>query len=378
MHEPRALEEVGQRANSAGAPPRRRRGARRRPQARRHARQRVRARSSPRGRPSCRSRRARDGAVLDPAGEVPLGGNRVVVAGEHDERASALAAAPRGRRRRLVRRARTRRDERPRTCAAISASSRLSDGMFDELERAGGEPVGESGHRRQAWHNPRVTTRQHTGSSPNAGLCSPCSPQSADAEEELGELRELARTAGVEPIASSCSSGAARTAHVRRQGQARGAEAGLRGRGRGGAARRRRARAVAAAGARERPHGARRRPDAADPRHLRPARDERRGKASGRARAARVQPAAHARHVAAPRAPRRRYGRARRRRRHARPGRVAARDRPPDRAPQDLAPAPPAARTRQAARDTAEGARAAAARRPSRSPGTRTSASRRS
>ena len=55
------------------------------------------------------------------------------------------------------------------------------------------------------------------------------------------------------------------------------------------------------------------------------ARAQRRGQAPGRARAARVQPAAHARHVEAPRA-------ARRRRRHARPGRVAARDRPPARA----------------------------------------------
>ena len=72
--------------------------------------------------------------------------------------------------------------------------------------------------------------------------------------------------------------------------------------------------------------GARRRPDAADPRHLRPARAQRRGQAPGRAGAARVQPAAHARHVAAPRAPRRR-------RRHARPRRVAARDRPPARPP---------------------------------------------
>ena len=86
--------------------------------------------------------------------------------------------------------------------------------------------------------------------------------------------------------------------------------------------RRRRARPDAAARARGRALDPRRRPHAADPRHLRPARRQRRGQAPGRARAARVQPAAHARHVAAPRAPRRR-------RRHARPRRVAARERPP-------------------------------------------------
>ena len=76
--------------------------------------------------------------------------------------------------------------------------------------------------------------------------------------------------------------------------------------------------------ARGRAEGTRRRPNAADPRHLRPARGQRRGKAPGRARAARVQPPAHAGHVAAPGTPRRRG-------RHARPGRVPARDRPPAR-----------------------------------------------
>ena len=81
--------------------------------------------------------------------------------------------------------------------------------------------------------------------------------------------------------------------------------------------RRRRARPCPAAPARGRPPGPRRRPHAADPRHLRPARRQRRGQAPGRARAARVQPAAHARDVEAPRAPGRR-------RRHARPGRDAS------------------------------------------------------
>ena len=67
---------------------------------------------------------------------------------------------------------------------------------------------------------------------------------------------------------------------------------------------------------------ARRRPHQRDPRHLRRCTRTRRGQAPGRARAARVQPPAHARHVEAPRAPGRR-------RRHARTGRDPARDRPP-------------------------------------------------
>ena len=96
---------------------------------------------------------------------------------------------------------------------------------------------------------------------------------------------------------------------------------------------------------------ARRRPHARDPRHLRAARALGRGQAPGRARAAGIQPAAHARHVEAPRAPRRR-------RRYAWPGRVAARDRPPAGAHPHLPAAPPAARAAQAARDDAAAARA--------------------
>src|SRR5207253_945413 len=78
-----------------------------------------------------------------------------------------------------------------------------------------------------------------------------------------------------------------------------------------------------------------------------------RGQAPGRAGAARVQPPARARHVAAPRAPRRRHRRARGRSRDARPRRVAAGDRPPDRAPADRTAA-------QATRRAAETAPSAA------------------
>ena len=156
-------------------------------------------------------------------------------------------------------------------------------------------------------------------------------------------------------------------ADLRRQGQARGAEARLR-----------RVRAPRcslvddeldagpAAVARERTPGARRRPHAADPRHLRPARAQRRGQAPGRARAARVQPPAHARHVAAPRAPRRL---ALGRESGPRARRVAARDRPPHRAPPDHAPAQAAEGPRASSATCAARSVSARRRRRSRSPG---------
>ena len=210
------------------------------------------------------------------------------------------------------------------------------------------------------------------GLEPERGLVLAVLAQGVDPDDELAELEELARTAGVEPVgAGRPASAASRPADVHRQGEARRAEDRLQGGGRGSPARRRRALPVAAAGAREPAPGARRRPRRADPRHLRAARGERRGQAPGRARAARVQPSAHARHVAAPRAPRRR-------RRHERPRRVAARDRPPDRTPPRLAPEEPAQGSPEAARRPPQGAPPDARRRPSRSPATRTSASRRS
>ena len=157
-----------------------------------------------------------------------------------------------------------------------------------------------------------------------------------DADEELGEFRELSRTAGVEPVGEVVQK---RSRPDQRTYVGKGKLAELSALvqecARRVAARRRRPDAGAAAEARRRAHGARRRPDPADPRHLRPACEERRGQAAGRARAARVQPPAHARHVAAPRAPRRRDGCRRRRGRHARPRREPARDRPPPRAAPD-------------------------------------------
>ena len=93
------------------------------------------------------------------------------------------------------------------------------------------------------------------------------------------------------------------------------------------------------------------RPHDRDPRHLRRARRQRRGQAPGRARAARVQPRAHARPVEPPRAPRRRH-------RHEGPGRDADRDRPPPRARPHRGAAPAPGARQGHARGAARRARA--------------------
>ena len=93
------------------------------------------------------------------------------------------------------------------------------------------------------------------------------------------------------------------------------------------------------------------RPHDRDPRHLRLAREQRRGQAAGRARAARVQPRADARPVDAPRATRRRH-------RHARPRRDADRDRPPAGARPDRGAAPAPGARQGHARGAARRARA--------------------
>ena len=261
-----------------------------------------------------------------------------------------------------------------RRCARTSASCRLSDGMSTSSSVRSARRCARGSTRRAYRHTLGITRRSDTpaGLEPEKGLLLAVLPKGADTEDELGELRELdphrARGAGrrAHPAAS-----AGRSEDLRRQGEARGAEGALRGLQGRRADRRRRARPDPAAGARGCPLDARRRPHPADPRHLRPARRQRRGQAPGRARTAGVQPAAHARHVEAPRAPRRR-------RRHARPGRVAARERPPDGAPPHHAAAGAAEGAPGPARR--RGARSASAPRcrRSRSPGTRTSASRRS
>ena len=92
-----------------------------------------------------------------------------------------------------------------------------------------------------------------------------------------------------------------------------------------------------------------------DPRHLRAARAQRRGQAAGRARAARAPVHAPRRRLDPPRAPEGRH-------RPARPGRDAARDRPPaDRRARQAAEGPPA-RASRCSRATQSRTRARAAR----------------
>ena len=187
-------------------------------------------------------------------------------------------------------------------------------------------------------HTLSITRRSDTpeGLEPEKGLLLAVLPRGADAEDELGELRELTRTALVVPVEELVQQ---RSRPDQKTYVGKGKLEELKT-------------LYADCGAdvlivddeldptqqralEDAPLDACRRSHAADPRHLRPARDQRRGKAAGRAGAARVQPAADARHVEASRAPRWR-------RRHPRPRRVTARERPPDGpAPHHGAPGPP-------------------------------------
>ena len=195
--------------------------------------------------------------------------------------------------------------------------------------------------------------RQHQpdpapGAEPERGFIVAVLGSDVDPDEELGEFRELARTAGVDPVAEIVQKrprpdertyvGKGKLVELQRAFGNSEAESLLVDD---------ELDAGAAAAPRGRALDAGRRPHAADPRHLRPARRQRRGQAPGRARAARLQPPAHAGHVAAPRA-------ARRRRRNARTRGEPARDRPAVGAQADQPAPPTASRSEQAARDAQE------------------------
>ena len=157
-----------------------------------------------------------------------------------------------------------------------------------------------------------------------------------EAEASLDELALLTETAGAEPVDRVLQRRSdARPRDLHRQGQGRGAAAARRSARRRRRDLRRRAHARAAAQPREDLQGRRRRPRRADPRHLRPARDEPGGHGAGRARAAPLPLAAPARPgpAAEPAGWRHRHP--------ARSGRDAARGRPAA-----AAAAHPEARTR--------------------------------
>ena len=280
-------------------------------------RARGRARARRRRRPSCRSRRIRATAPSSMRpGRCPgqgqcRSGRRARAAGR-----PAALARPEERLVALEDRRRTARDERPR--AAPGSQPRGGSPRGCRRARASAPRVGRRAWSRGETNDGRrrpgsrastvsdargilrpMTAREpelRVGPEPERGLLLAVLPKGADAESELGRAARAGahgrRGAG---RGDRPASPARRSAPLRRQGQARGAEGRLRRPRRGGAARRRRAPPGAAACARGRAFGPRRRPDAADPRHLRAARRLGRGKAPGRARAARVQPPADAR-----------------------------------------------------------------------------------
>ena len=145
-----------------------------------------------------------DLTVRNPSGEVSLGGDRVVVGRQHDER----VAVPPGREIEECLVARVLRNPPRRDEAEhVVANRRLVTALrrdVHELERPRGKAVGERGHRRSVpRHNLAVTARQPDpapGAEPERGLLLGVYPKGTDTADELGELGELARTAGVRPV----------------------------------------------------------------------------------------------------------------------------------------------------------------------------------
>ena len=223
---------------------------------------------------------------------------------------------------------------------------RISLTVAGRAARGGRRPDRVFASRSNPGHNRAVSHHQPDpapGAEPERGFVVAVLAPGVDEDEELGEIRELLRTAGVAPVGELVQR---RAAPDPRTYVGKGKLEELK-------------RLVADAEAESLvvdddldPGQQRRLEDALSARvldrtqlildifaqHAR----ERRGQAPGRARAARVQPPAHAGHVEAPRAPRRRH-------RHARPRRVPARDRPPARPAADRRPQAQAARARAAA-----------------------------
>jgi GTPase len=143
--------------------------------------------------------------VGDPAREVVLSRNGVVVPGQDDERrvCPSLGQEEVGVVVAVVElvRGRNQRDDVLADELLVTALG----GDVDELERARREALGELVHRRRVpRHNPLVTVRQPDpapGAEPERGFIVGVFPRGVDGGAELAELRELARTAGVAPVA---------------------------------------------------------------------------------------------------------------------------------------------------------------------------------
>ena len=169
-------------------------------------------------------------AVRDPAGHVVLGRDGVVVAGEQT---SGTLGAALGREHERVLACVLRReavgDQRQQVRAHLGFVPALGRDV-DQLERAlrpAAAPSDSMGERTGIIRcNDTRQPDPHPGAEPEKGLLLAVLPKGADAEDELGELRELARTALVEPVGELVQQRAAPGSEdLRRQGQARGAEA---------------------------------------------------------------------------------------------------------------------------------------------------------
>ena len=317
-----------------------------------------------------------DRAVLDRARDVVLGRNGV----EWPARTTS-GLRPGAARTRASRRRRHVGSTRIDASHVVTRSPPRSGSGRDvhELERAGGEPVGEGSHRRQAWHNPRSddAPESQLGRRARARVRAGRAPEVRRRRAGAGRARELARTAGVEPVAELVQQraspdprtyvGKGKLEELKQRTRTANAEVLIVD-------------------------------DELEPAQQRALENALTARVVDRTQLILDIFAQHAKSAEGKlqvelaqleyNLPRMRgmwqhlerlgggTG-ASGRRRHARPRRVAARDRPPDRAPQDLAAQAAAQGARQAPRDEPEGARGAAARRRWRSPATRTSASRR-
>jgi len=146
-----------------------------------------------------------DGIGLEPAREVALRGDGVVMAGEKHERDSlpARGKEEEGLVPRVLAVVRRGHEGEDVLANLALASARRRD--VHELERPRGEAVGKRGHRRSVpRHNPAVTARQPDpapGAEPERAFVVGVFPKGVDGSVELAELHELAHTAGVEPVA---------------------------------------------------------------------------------------------------------------------------------------------------------------------------------
>ena len=145
-----------------------------------------------------------DLTAREPAGQVSLRRNGVVVGGEDDEREAGTPR--RDVQECLVARVLGGPVRGHESAHVLTDDSLLAAlrGNVDELERPRGKAVGERGHRRSVpRHNLAVTARQPDpapGAEPERGFLLGVFPKGTDASDELMELSELARTAGVLPV----------------------------------------------------------------------------------------------------------------------------------------------------------------------------------